>query len=131
MTLDRSPVGVGKRGTRTRFGRFTRRRFWRAGGGLVVRVGLMRVRVPRPVPIAVPFMGSRPSSLPPGAPAAKRSPTMRYQSTRGAAPSLGFRDVTQTGLAADGGLYSAVASASRSCGGHPSQSVGRSLGVDK
>ncbi len=30
---------------------------------------------------------------------------MRYQSTRGAAPSLGFRDVTLTGLAADGGLY--------------------------
>ncbi|WP_109807768.1 threonine synthase [Sphingosinithalassobacter portus] len=30
---------------------------------------------------------------------------MRYQSTRGAAPTLGFRDVTLTGLAADGGLY--------------------------
>lgn len=30
---------------------------------------------------------------------------MRYQSTRGAAPLLDFRDVTLTGLAADGGLY--------------------------
>ena len=30
---------------------------------------------------------------------------MRYQSTRGSAPTLGFRDVTLTGLAADGGLY--------------------------
>ena len=30
---------------------------------------------------------------------------MRYQSTRGAAPSLGFRDVTLAGLASDGGLY--------------------------
>jgi threonine synthase len=30
---------------------------------------------------------------------------MRYHSTRGAAPSLGFRDVTLAGLASDGGLY--------------------------
>ncbi|MBB4152492.1 threonine synthase [Sphingomonas jinjuensis] len=30
---------------------------------------------------------------------------MRYISTRGSAPSLGFRDVTLTGLARDGGLY--------------------------
>lgn len=30
---------------------------------------------------------------------------MQYHSTRGAAPSLGFRDVTLTGLASDGGLY--------------------------
>ncbi|MDF7776680.1 threonine synthase [Sphingomonas sp. AOB5] len=30
---------------------------------------------------------------------------MRYQSTRGTAPILGFRDVTLTGLASDGGLY--------------------------
>jgi threonine synthase len=30
---------------------------------------------------------------------------MRYISTRGAAPSLDFEDVTLTGLAADGGLY--------------------------
>jgi len=30
---------------------------------------------------------------------------MRYQSTRGAAPTLGFRDVTLAGLASDGGLY--------------------------
>ncbi|NML07140.1 threonine synthase [Sphingomonas sp. G-3-2-10] len=30
---------------------------------------------------------------------------MRYQSTRGTAPTLGFRDVTLTGLASDGGLY--------------------------
>lgn len=30
---------------------------------------------------------------------------MRYISTRGAAPALNFRDVTLTGLAADGGLY--------------------------
>jgi threonine synthase len=30
---------------------------------------------------------------------------MRYQSTRGAAPLLGFRDVTLAGLASDGGLY--------------------------
>jgi threonine synthase len=30
---------------------------------------------------------------------------MRYQSTRGAAPFLGFRDVTLAGLASDGGLY--------------------------
>ena len=30
---------------------------------------------------------------------------MRYQSTRGAAPELGFRDVTLAGLASDGGLY--------------------------
>ena len=30
---------------------------------------------------------------------------MRYQSTRGTAPQLGFRDVTLAGLASDGGLY--------------------------
>jgi len=30
---------------------------------------------------------------------------MRYQSTRGTAPTLGFRDVTLAGLASDGGLY--------------------------
>lgn len=30
---------------------------------------------------------------------------MEYQSTRGAAPLLGFRDVTMAGLASDGGLY--------------------------
>ena len=30
---------------------------------------------------------------------------MRYHSTRGTAPSLGFRDVTLAGLASDGGLY--------------------------
>lgn len=30
---------------------------------------------------------------------------MQYHSTRGAAPRLGFRDVTLTGLASDGGLY--------------------------
>jgi len=30
---------------------------------------------------------------------------MRYQSTRGSAPTLGFRDVTLAGLASDGGLY--------------------------
>ncbi|RSV40336.1 threonine synthase [Sphingomonas sp. ABOLE] len=30
---------------------------------------------------------------------------MQYHSTRGAAPLLGFRDVTLTGLASDGGLY--------------------------
>ncbi|MDG2534507.1 threonine synthase [Sphingomonas sp. HITSZ_GF] len=30
---------------------------------------------------------------------------MRYQSTRGSAPLLGFRDVTLAGLASDGGLY--------------------------
>jgi len=30
---------------------------------------------------------------------------MRYQSTRGTAPLLGFRDVTLAGLASDGGLY--------------------------
>ncbi|WP_137861672.1 MULTISPECIES: threonine synthase [unclassified Sphingomonas] len=30
---------------------------------------------------------------------------MRYQSTRGGAPLLGFRDVTLAGLASDGGLY--------------------------
>ncbi|MBO9621826.1 MAG: threonine synthase [Sphingomonas sp.] len=30
---------------------------------------------------------------------------MHYQSTRGAAPLLGFRDVTLAGLASDGGLY--------------------------
>ncbi|MCD2325135.1 threonine synthase [Sphingomonas sp. IC-56] len=30
---------------------------------------------------------------------------MRYHSTRGAAPLLGFRDVTLAGLASDGGLY--------------------------
>jgi threonine synthase len=30
---------------------------------------------------------------------------MQYQSTRGAAPLLGFRDVTLAGLASDGGLY--------------------------
>ncbi|MFZ5748273.1 MAG: threonine synthase [Pseudomonadota bacterium] len=30
---------------------------------------------------------------------------MRYQSTRGRAPTLGFRDTTLTGLASDGGLY--------------------------
>jgi threonine synthase len=30
---------------------------------------------------------------------------MQYNSTRGAAPTLGFRDVTLTGLASDGGLY--------------------------
>ncbi len=30
---------------------------------------------------------------------------MRYISTRGSAPVLGFEDVTLTGLAADGGLY--------------------------
>ena len=30
---------------------------------------------------------------------------MRYQSTRGQAPLLGFRDVTLAGLASDGGLY--------------------------
>lgn len=30
---------------------------------------------------------------------------MHYHSTRGAAPKLGFRDVTLTGLASDGGLY--------------------------
>ena len=30
---------------------------------------------------------------------------MRYISTRGQAPSLGFADVLLTGLASDGGLY--------------------------
>jgi threonine synthase len=30
---------------------------------------------------------------------------MRYQSTRGTAPELDFRDVTLAGLAKDGGLY--------------------------
>ena len=30
---------------------------------------------------------------------------MRYQSTRGEAPELGFEDVLLTGLARDGGLY--------------------------
>ncbi|RYY47931.1 MAG: threonine synthase [Sphingomonadales bacterium] len=30
---------------------------------------------------------------------------MRYKSTRGTAPNLGFRDVTLAGLASDGGLY--------------------------
>ena len=30
---------------------------------------------------------------------------MKYVSTRGAAPVLGFGDVLLTGLAADGGLY--------------------------
>jgi len=30
---------------------------------------------------------------------------MRYKSTRGTAPTLGFRDVTLAGLASDGGLY--------------------------
>ena len=30
---------------------------------------------------------------------------MRYISTRGAAPALGFEDVVLTGLARDGGLY--------------------------
>src|SRR5690349_6785580 len=30
---------------------------------------------------------------------------MRYVSTRGAAPSLSFREVTLAGLASDGGLY--------------------------
>ncbi|MET0372745.1 MAG: threonine synthase, partial [Rhizorhabdus sp.] len=30
---------------------------------------------------------------------------MNYVSTRGNAPSLGFRDVTLAGLASDGGLY--------------------------
>ncbi len=30
---------------------------------------------------------------------------MRYVSTRGEAPTLGFRDVVRTGLASDGGLY--------------------------
>ncbi|UZK64918.1 threonine synthase [Sphingomonas sp. M1-B02] len=30
---------------------------------------------------------------------------MRYHSTRGTAPALGFRDVTLAGLASDGGLY--------------------------
>ena len=30
---------------------------------------------------------------------------MRYISTRGSAPALGFEDVTLTGLASDGGLY--------------------------
>jgi threonine synthase len=30
---------------------------------------------------------------------------MRYQSTRGAAPAIGFEDVLLTGLASDGGLY--------------------------
>ncbi|RZI38918.1 threonine synthase, partial [Herbaspirillum sp. HC18] len=30
---------------------------------------------------------------------------MQYQSTRGSAPLLGFRDVTLAGLASDGGLY--------------------------
>ena len=30
---------------------------------------------------------------------------MRYQSTRGTAPTLGFREVTLAGLASDGGLY--------------------------
>ena len=36
---------------------------------------------------------------------AANPPVMRYQSTRGTAPTLGFRDVTLTGLASDGGLY--------------------------
>ena len=30
---------------------------------------------------------------------------MRYVSTRGAAPAIGFRDATLAGLAPDGGLY--------------------------
>jgi threonine synthase len=30
---------------------------------------------------------------------------VRYISTRGEAPALGFRDVVLTGLASDGGLY--------------------------
>ena len=30
---------------------------------------------------------------------------MRYVSTRGEAPALGFRDVVLAGLARDGGLY--------------------------
>jgi threonine synthase len=37
--------------------------------------------------------------------AARSSHQVRYVSTRGAAPVLGFRDVVLTGLARDGGLY--------------------------
>ena len=35
----------------------------------------------------------------------RRRDLMKYVSTRGAAPVLGFGDVLLTGLAADGGLY--------------------------
>lgn len=45
----------------------------------------------------------------PARPAAKQAPSkdqlLRYQSTRGEAPELGFEDVLLTGLARDGGLY--------------------------
>ena len=39
---------------------------------------------------------------------------MRYQSTRGQAPELGFDDVLLTGLARDGGLYLPVSWPQRS-----------------
>src|SRR5688572_9546352 len=37
--------------------------------------------------------------------AGSRTPIVRYVSTRGEAPPLGFMDVTLAGLARDGGLY--------------------------
>ncbi len=38
-------------------------------------------------------------------PAGKASPRVKYVSTRGQAPALGFSDVLLAGLARDGGLY--------------------------
>ena len=43
--------------------------------------------------------------MPPGSPTANRSPTMKYISTRGSAPTLDFEGATLAGLASDGGLY--------------------------
>ena len=43
--------------------------------------------------------------MPAARPAASPQAIMRYQSTRGTAPTLDFRDATLAGLASDGGLY--------------------------
>ena len=40
---------------------------------------------------------------------------MRYISTRGQAPELGFADVLLAGLATDGGLYVGVSSSAAEC----------------
>src|SRR5579871_926884 len=50
-------------------------------------------------------MGRRDRPVVRWSPAAARTEPVRYISTRGEAPSLGFIDVTLAGLARDGGLY--------------------------
>src|SRR5579871_4274460 len=50
-------------------------------------------------------MGRRDRPVVRWSPAAARTEPVRYISTRGEAPPLGFMDVTLAGLARDGGLY--------------------------